>query len=175
MDYFHYDESRQQGTNFGERISHAVGEVFNRGYKRIIIIGNDCPDLTTEDIRDTHTLLDDHSLVIGKDHRGGAYLIGLQSQDYDSAIFAGMPWRSPKLAEALMASAAGAYAELKSKQDLNAYCDFQDLRKSSTLIIAVIRSITRQEHTANRPYPDRTSLAILQRHALRGPPIGSRP
>ncbi|MGD1847529.1 MAG: DUF2064 domain-containing protein, partial [Salibacteraceae bacterium] len=45
---FVIDSTHQSGNSFGERISHAIQEVFNQGYDQLLVIGNDCPELHVE-------------------------------------------------------------------------------------------------------------------------------
>jgi uncharacterized protein len=46
---------------------------------RCILIGSDCPSLTTQDLREAENALDDHDAVLGPAEDGGYYLIGLRS------------------------------------------------------------------------------------------------
>jgi len=72
---------RQIGRDFKARLRHAVGTLVAAGYERIAIVGNDCPDLGHADIVEAFHRLDDHDVVLGPDHRGGNYLIGLRAAD----------------------------------------------------------------------------------------------
>jgi hypothetical protein len=41
LPYFISDESTQQGDSFGDKLSHAIQSVLDRGYDKVIVLGND--------------------------------------------------------------------------------------------------------------------------------------
>ena len=45
--YFHIDESRQRGGDFGTRFTNAIQDIFDTGYEYLITVGNDTPGLKT--------------------------------------------------------------------------------------------------------------------------------
>ncbi|MGB5435124.1 MAG: DUF2064 domain-containing protein, partial [Maribacter sp.] len=73
LPYFHYTEKEQVGDSFGERFTNAIQEVFNRGFKQIITIGNDSPQLKISHIQRAAVLLDHNKSVIGPSADGGFY------------------------------------------------------------------------------------------------------
>jgi glycosyltransferase A (GT-A) superfamily protein (DUF2064 family) len=71
----------QEGASFGQRLEHAIEQLAGIGYQEMVIVGSDCPDLAKNDIVDAFALLREHRLVLGPDHRGGCYLIGIHAND----------------------------------------------------------------------------------------------
>jgi glycosyltransferase A (GT-A) superfamily protein (DUF2064 family) len=71
----------QEGTTFGQRLENAIDALTRIGYQEIVIVGRDCPDLGQSDIAAAFEQLRQHRLVLGPDHRGGCYLIGIQAND----------------------------------------------------------------------------------------------
>jgi hypothetical protein len=71
----------QAGVSFGQRLEHAIEDLARIGYQEIVIVGSDCPDLAENDIVDAFALLRQHRVVLGPDHRGGCYLIGIHAND----------------------------------------------------------------------------------------------
>jgi glycosyltransferase A (GT-A) superfamily protein (DUF2064 family) len=71
----------QKGDSFGERLQSAIDELVFSGYHQIIVIGSDCPELQSRDIHEALEQLSAHRLVLGPDHHGGCYLIGLHAED----------------------------------------------------------------------------------------------
>ncbi len=71
----------QTGASFSERLQNAIAKLAQTGYQQIIVIGSDCPELQSRDIKTALAQLSKHRLVIGPDHRGGCYLIGFHIQD----------------------------------------------------------------------------------------------
>jgi glycosyltransferase A (GT-A) superfamily protein (DUF2064 family) len=71
----------QEGSSFGQRLENAIEFLAQDGYQEIVIVGRDCPDLEPDDILRAFALLKQHHLVLGPDHRGGCYLIGIHSSE----------------------------------------------------------------------------------------------
>lgn len=134
----------QQGTSFAERFENAVEEVAQLGYDRVVIIGRDCPDLEAQDI--THALqrLDDHTLALGPDHRGGCYLIALHLRD--RAKLNGICWqRNTDCAELTRRFGITNTALLSVKLDLDNLSDVRLLARSTSrwqqLAVALLRTL----------------------------------
>lgn len=121
-----------RGTSFGERLEHAVAELAALGYAKIVIVGSDCPTLAARDIRSAFALLQRKRLVLGPDHRGGCYLIGLDAQDL--ALLEGVRWRrNTDCAELRRRGGAAATALLAVKQDLDTLDDLRLLARSTSI------------------------------------------
>ncbi len=83
--------ARQQvGQDLGERMEHAFNEGFSSGHSPVIIIGTDCPSLTTAILQDASDSLDAHDAVIGPARDGGYYLLGLSAPFTD--VFRNKQW-----------------------------------------------------------------------------------
>ncbi len=67
----------QRGRDLGARMAHAFREAFSTGARRAVIIGSDCPHLTTSIIRKALASLGTVDAVIGPAQDGGYYLIGV--------------------------------------------------------------------------------------------------
>lgn len=72
-----YYKKEQKGNGLGERMSNAFQELFDNGYQRVIIIGSDCPGLSSSHIQNAFNLLDSFDTVLGPSVDGGYYLLGL--------------------------------------------------------------------------------------------------
>lgn len=70
----------QQGFDLGERMANAFRFSFANEYEKAVIIGTDCPELTTGIITDAFTALDKTDIVIGPAADGGYYLLGMKKQ-----------------------------------------------------------------------------------------------
>lgn len=68
---------RQFGDDLGERMANAFKELFDQGFKKVLIIGSDCYQLQTVVIEEAIELLDTHETVIGPTFDGGYYLLGM--------------------------------------------------------------------------------------------------
>lgn len=127
---FRSDESRQVGNTFGERLTSAVSDLFHQGVERVMVVGNDCPQLTPSHLRAAAQLLEMGHNVIGPDRRGGTWLIGLQRADFNPAVFATLPWETGRLFTELTRSLP-AHIDAASLGDLNT---FEDLRRQWFLL-----------------------------------------
>lgn len=68
---------QQQGAGLGQRMHHAFDALFKNGYRRVVIIGSDCAELTTPLLQQAFDALHKSSVLIGPATDGGYYLLGL--------------------------------------------------------------------------------------------------
>lgn len=134
----------QQGANFAERLENAVEELAQSGYDRVVIVGRDCPDLAAQDITHALQLLDDHTLALGPDHRGGCYLIALHLTDREKLN--GICWqRNTDCAELTWRFGITNTALLSVKLDLDNLSDVRLLACSTSrwqqLAAALLRTL----------------------------------
>ena len=87
----------QIGKNLGEKISNAFNWGFEKGYKKIIIIGSDLWDLNEEIINKGFLELNKNKVVIGPSIDGGYYLLGLNKKM--PKIFEGIKWGTQSVLE----------------------------------------------------------------------------
>lgn len=87
---------QQKGKCFGEKFNNSIKSAFELGYKEIVAIGNDSPDLTTEIIISSfEKLREKNSVIVGPANDGGFYLIGLNY--FDDKIFQNIKWQTSKV------------------------------------------------------------------------------
>lgn len=67
----------QEGEDLGEKMLNAFALSFSRGYDKVVVIGSDCPQLTTEIIEKSFEALNFNEVVIGPAKDGGYYLLGM--------------------------------------------------------------------------------------------------
>ncbi len=90
----------QIGNDLGKRMHHAFSELFTDGYARIIIIGSDCYELSTQNIQSAFTKLELAEVVIGPARDGGYYLLGMKALVND--VFTDMPWSTDHVLKATL-------------------------------------------------------------------------
>jgi uncharacterized protein len=82
---------RGQGDgDLGDRMARSMKTAVEAGYDRVIIIGTDCPGLTTDILQLAFEQLHDRDLVLGPAIDGGYYLIGLRR--FMPELFVGISW-----------------------------------------------------------------------------------
>lgn len=100
------DERRQQGSTFGERFTQAIQQVFRQGYRQVIAIGGDVPNLRKQHIQRAADLLRQHDWVLGPDFRGGAYLIACTREAFAKNLHLHtLPWQTSYTLKSLLQSA----------------------------------------------------------------------
>lgn len=87
----------QNGSDLGERMLNAFKDGFKDGYKRIVLIGSDLPDISSKHIECGLQKLNDNQVVFGPAEDGGYYLIGLS--ELETCVFENKPWSQSNLLE----------------------------------------------------------------------------
>jgi rSAM/selenodomain-associated transferase 1 len=118
-----YQKHQQVGEDLGIRMLHAFKNGFDAGYQKVLIIGSDLYDLTSEIIESAFVELDTNDVVIGPAEDGGYYLLGMNS--LHTAIFKNKDWGTSSVRKDTL-------ADLKDKkvhllQELNDVDVFEDI------------------------------------------------
>jgi len=85
-----YNYREQSGGDLGQRMAAAFATAFREEYKRIVIVGTDCPGLNGGHIAQAFEALQHKDLVLGPAEDGGYYLIGLNHEEI--SLFADVAW-----------------------------------------------------------------------------------
>jgi hypothetical protein len=85
-----YQKHQQLGEDLGLRMLNAFKNSFDAGYKKVLIIGSDLYDLSTERIDIAFNELDTNDVVIGPAEDGGYYLLGMNTLQEN--IFKNKDW-----------------------------------------------------------------------------------
>lgn len=86
---------KQQGEDLGERMNDALCSTLKH-YKRAVLIGCDCPSLTTQDLVNAIMALNEQTTVVFAPAEDGGYvLIGLNRPQPE--LFINMPWGNSQL------------------------------------------------------------------------------
>jgi uncharacterized protein len=91
----------QSTGDLGERMAHAITQIYDRGARRILLIGSDCPDLTANILAAAFDALRLHDVVFGPAADGGYYLIGMRQPQ--PQLFDQMQWSHAKVLEQTLA------------------------------------------------------------------------
>jgi len=82
LPYVVISSDQQTGSTFAERLQGAFAHVFALGYDQVIAIGNDCLQLTPQDILAATKAFLNQDVVLGPDKSGGLYLFGLSRRAF---------------------------------------------------------------------------------------------
>jgi rSAM/selenodomain-associated transferase 1 len=125
-----FSKALQTKGNLGQRMENAFRTAFEKGYKKVLIVGSDLYSLKTSHIEKALHQLDKKEVVIGPAQDGGYYLLGLKKNL--PALFCNKSWgTSTVLKETLN--------DLKLKsifliEPLNDIDNFEDLNKETKLL-----------------------------------------
>lgn len=82
----------QAGGDLGHRMSAALAESFSEGSPATVLIGSDCPDLSSVELAAAFDALRQQPAVFGPAADGGYYLVGLTRPQ--PRLFEDIPWGS---------------------------------------------------------------------------------
>lgn len=177
LPFFTSFSNNQSGNNFGERLSNAAQDIFDKGFQSLIIIGNDCPQLESTQLIQTKHLLSSRPLVLGPTIDGGVYLIGIQREAFNKNIFTQLYWESDQLQHSW-----NSYAERHSHQvvwldghfDIDRGRDFEmllpKLNRNSRLLRAFLSFMATIRTISVKEIKILDSISVKSSVVLRGPP-----
>lgn len=129
------DTLLQQGNTLGERMLFAFSSAL-KDFKRVVVIGSDCPYLVAEDIDVAFNSLNTNDVVFGPAEDGGYYLMGMTS--LQAQLFKEIDWgTSEVLRQSLTVCQKLSlnYRLLKTYPDIDHYSDW--LRYITTQVKSV--------------------------------------
>lgn len=98
-----FDKRLQAGNDLGQRMKNAFLQAFEGGSEQAIIIGSDCPGITTPLLEAAFTALDTKELVLGPALDGGYYLLGMKQ--LHPSLFDAIAWSTAAVADQTLAAA----------------------------------------------------------------------
>ncbi len=125
-----YKKYVQEGSDLGKRMLNAFKSGFSKGYRKIIIIGSDCFDITAKIINEAFDALPQNNFVIGPTQDGGYYLLGMAT--LYSSIFKNKKWSSDEVLHDTLVDIRninGTYKLLKELNDIDTEADLPAIRK----------------------------------------------
>jgi hypothetical protein len=115
----------QKGNTLGEKMSTAFDEAFD-SYKKVVIIGSDCYDLSAKHIKLAFEMLEEHDLVVGPAKDGGFYLLGMN--EYYPQLFKDKEYSTEKVLEELLSEAEELELSVYKLPVLNDVDTLEDLK-----------------------------------------------
>lgn len=91
------DWREQDGKDLGERMQKAIQWSFENGYKKVVLIGTDCPELGKSNLDAAFNSLDTNPVCFGPAKDGGYYLVGMSK--FSPEIFADITWSTETVLE----------------------------------------------------------------------------
>lgn len=83
--------------DLGEKMKNAFEDSFKNGCNKMVLIGSDCPTLTSKIMEEAFAKLDENDVVFGPSEDGGYYLIGMSS--YKPEVLEDIDWSTERVME----------------------------------------------------------------------------
>jgi rSAM/selenodomain-associated transferase 1 len=136
----------QRGSELGERMKNVFDDLWQRGHKRIALMGSDLPVLPTQIICQAFERIagDERRVVLGPSQDGGYYLVGMNQATPE--IFENMVWSHEQVLAQTTArlSALGvSFSMLPTWYDLDSMEDLERLRISPEMELGEVMAKTR--------------------------------
>lgn len=121
-----YQKYKQNGEDLGLRMKNAFKDGFNSGYQKVIIIGSDLYNLSSKNIENAFTELNNNDVVIGPALDGGYYLLGMNS--LQEKIFENKDWGKETVRKDTLKNLKDKKVKLLDlKNDIDIYEDILDI------------------------------------------------
>jgi rSAM/selenodomain-associated transferase 1 len=131
-----FQKHLQVGEDLGIRMLHAFKNGFEAGYEKVMIIGSDLYDLSSENIEKAFTELATNNLVIGPAEDGGYYLLGMNS--LHTSIFKNKDWGTDTVRKNTLEDLKDKTVKLlEYKNDIDIYEDILDIPEIMSTFIDV--------------------------------------
>ncbi|MFT7299441.1 MAG: rSAM/selenodomain-associated transferase 1 [Sphingobacteriales bacterium] len=92
-----FDKYLQYNGDLGERMAFAFKETFAQGFKKVVIVGSDCPYLDPFIVNKAYEKLEKSDVVIGPTFDGGYYMLGMTG--FIPELFQKVPWSTEEVFE----------------------------------------------------------------------------
>lgn len=177
LPFFISDEAAQKQNSFSEKLKTAANAVFAKGFSKLIIVGNDCPEISSSLFLKADTELKKGNTVIGPDTNGGVYLIGITKEIFSSLNFEKINWQTSVVFSNIMEQLQllhTAFAVLDKFADINTYSDIISLLKKKLDHIVFFRWLKNLflnvSFSSPYGYTKDTTFSHLSIITRRGPP-----
>ena len=137
----------QKGKTLGDKMANAFWHLFQTGYKKIILIGSDAPQVPIEIFKQAFRKLQTYQVVLGPTFDGGYYLIGMK--DFFAPVFSNkVNWGKKNVLETTK--------EILSNKDFFLLKPYQDIDTPEDLKNSVaFFKYKKAQHTKNYYYATR--------------------
>lgn len=163
---------KSKNNSFGQQLSEAIQVVFERGFEKVICIGNDCPALDESRILGAAEKLQTIDTVVGPDNRGGVYLLGISSKNFKPEVFENLAWQSEKMLESFIEQYTNeAVLVLETLSDIHTFQELQTYATSKYFIAFLIQFIEPTVSKIQQLFCVFVENRSIRSLSLRAPPV----
>lgn len=122
-----FNKKVQGGNDLGERMFNAFTILKNEHNEKAVLIGSDCPYLSSSIIDSAFKSLDESDYVLGPTFDGGYYLIGMKNPN--NLIFSDIEWSKETVFEKTLErifAVGGKYHLLEKLKDVDHLADWEE-------------------------------------------------
>ena len=172
LQVFHSNQLIKPNNNsFGQQLSTAIQVIFERGFEKVICIGNDCPALDKNRILEAAEKLQTIDAVLGPDNRGGVYLLGISRKDFKPEVFENLAWQSEKMLESYIEQADNqSILILEALSDIHTFQELQTYTTSKYFIAFLLQIIEQTISKIQDFYLNLIENSSIRLLSLRAPP-----
>ncbi len=117
----------QSGDELGARMANAFDEKLMQ-YQKVVIIGSDCPDISTTILQQAFETLNHKDIVLGPAEDGGYYLLGMKQLIPE--LFQNKPWSTHHVLKATLQDLKNLDLKYDLLPELNDIDNYEDLKQS---------------------------------------------
>ncbi len=118
----------QSGFDLGQRMANAMTSAFDKGAKRVVLVGTDIPRIRAGHLEQAFELLGKKDVVLGPSLDGGYWLIGANHETFTPAIFENVDWGTSSVFSATTERCGRhnlIWSELEPLQDVDTLADLK--------------------------------------------------
>ncbi len=136
-DYLSIPYQLQTGELLGERMQQAFEFEFNLNQsEKVVMVGTDCPDLSTTILQQAFDALEENKIVLGPSEDGGYYLIGMNG--FHPELLQDIEWSTDRVLEQTIEKCKKYEKTFALLPTLNDIDNEEDLRRSSLIKTLVL-------------------------------------
>ncbi len=173
LPFVQIDERSQQGETFALRFCNAIEKAFSKGFEKLILLGNDAPEIDEKAIKNACRTINGGGSAIVSTQRGGACLIAITKEHYDRQKWLNLPWQSAGLADAL-AQELNDSVILQKITEIHSVLDVEKIikdRKAPYDVLLYLVNTLQKSNDIICEYNVNLYEFSLHTRYLRGPPI----
>lgn len=123
-----FEKNYQAKGDLGDKMNNAFKSCLRQRNSKVVMIGTDCPDNSSENILKAFDILNEKDIVFGPSEDGGYYLIGMKK--INNSIFENKTWSTSTVLEEALSECELNNLSFGLLKEINDIDTMEDLKKS---------------------------------------------